>query len=101
MFMLLVFESLVQHCEGPLALCKAFAMPLSFGLGHFGLLSLERLGLLGDALLGRFQRLIELFLLTLLMPVWGDDLFTAVVGIEGTMVNHALEAVFLELAALP
>src|ERR671925_659019 len=43
----------------------------------------------------------ELLMLALLMPVRDDDLFTAVVGIEGAMVDHTLEAVFLSLAALP
>src|SRR4030095_6614300 len=43
----------------------------------------------------------ELLSGALLMPVGCDNLLTAIVGIECPMVNHALEAVFLSLAACP
>ena len=74
MFVLSLFEFLVQHRAGALALLEAFAMPFGGGLGHLGLLPLQGLGLLVDALLGRCQRLIELLLLALLMPVGADKL---------------------------
>src|ERR671935_2237930 len=76
-------------------------MPFGRGLDHLGLLRLDLLALLSNALLGRLQRLVELLSYALLMPIRAKNLFPAVVGIEGAMVNHALEAVFLSLAALP
>src|SRR5215813_650466 len=75
-------------------------MPFVLGLNHLGLLGPDLLGLLLEPLLGRLQRLVAFLLLALLMPVGSDNLLAAIVGIERTMGNHALEAIFLNLTAL-
>src|SRR6266516_7485773 len=75
---------------------------MSFGLGlcHLGLLCLGPFDLVGHPLLcGRHRRL-EVLAFALLMPVGPDDLLAAIVGLEGAMVDHAFEAVFLYLRAL-
>src|SRR5262249_15881873 len=79
---------------------ETFAMSFGRGLGYFGLLRLDRLGLRADPLLSRRQRLIELLSGALLMPVRSDNRLAPIVGIERPMVDHALEAVFLYLVAL-
>src|SRR4051812_21446261 len=98
--MLGVRELLCPDHQGALTLLQAFAMASGRGLDHFILVRLHDLGLLVHPLLGCFQRLSEFLPRTLLMPVGTHDLFTTIVGIERTMVNHALEAVFLSLTAL-
>src|SRR6266853_389622 len=98
--MLGVRELLCPDHQGALTLLQAFAMASGRGLDHFILVRLHDLGLLVHPLLGCFQRLSEFLPRTLLMPVGSHDLFTTIVGIERTMVNHALEAVFLSLTAL-
>src|SRR5262249_23748153 len=99
-FVLRVFVRLVQPGQGALTLLQAFAMPFGGGLDHLGLLRLDLRTLLINALLGRLQRVVELLTYALLMPIRADNLFATIVGIEGAMVNHALKAVFLSLAAL-
>ena len=75
-------------------------MSFGRGLGHFGLLRLDRLGLLADPLLSRRQRLIESLFRALLMPFRAANRLAHVDRIERAMVDHALEAVFLYLVAL-
>src|SRR5256885_8508345 len=75
-------------------------MPLGLRLGLLVLLSRDHLGLLGHPRMGRLQRLGELRLLALMMPV-GTEYGLATIGdIEPPMVDHALEAEFLNLVAL-
>ena len=50
--------------------------------------------------MGCLKRLIELYLLALMMPVGTANLLTTIVDIECTMVDHVLEAVLLYLVAL-
>src|SRR5947209_20190383 len=76
-------------------------MAFVHGLGHFGLLRLDRFGLLADPLLGRRQRLLELLSGALLVPVRADKRLSPIVGIVRAMVVPALEAVFLYHVALP
>jgi hypothetical protein len=76
-------------------------MPFGLGLGHLGLVSLDLLGFLGDALVRRCEGLLECGAGALLMPVRPDKFFATLVGLKCTMVNHALETVFLNLIALP
>src|SRR5262245_2905864 len=76
-------------------------MPAVLRLGHLVLVALDRLDLLGDPLLIPFKRLVEFLSSTLLMPAGAGNRFATIVGIERTMVNHALEAVFLPLVTLP
>src|SRR5262245_21720030 len=75
-------------------------MAFDLGLGHLVLFDLKCLGLVSDPLLSRLQRRIEFVAGALLMPVGADKLLSAVIGIERPMVNHTLEAVFLNLRAL-
>src|SRR5712691_11997327 len=75
-------------------------MPFVLGLGHFCLLCLERLRLVGNPLMDPLQRLFELLSLALLMPIGANDQFAAIVDLECTMVDHMLEAVFLYLVSL-
>src|SRR2546430_15026708 len=86
--------------QGLLTLLQAFAMSFGLGLCHLGLLCLERFDLVGHPLLRGRQRRLEVLAFALLMPVGTDDLLAAIVGLEGPMVNHAFEAVFLSLRAL-
>src|SRR6266581_9261447 len=74
-------------------------MSFGRGLGHLVLLGLEGLSLLVHPLVGCLQRLIELHLLALMMPVGTDPLLTPIVAIECTMVDHVLEAGLLYLVA--
>ena len=90
-----VFAFLVQHCQGALTLLQAFAMPFGRGLDHLGLVRLDLLPLRLNAPLCRLQRLVEVLSYALLMPIRAENLFTAIVGIERPIVNHALEAIFL------
>src|SRR5262245_65507378 len=76
-------------------------MAFGHGLGHFGLLRLDRLGLLADPLLGRRPRLLELLSGALLVPVRADNGLAPIVGVERAMVGHTLETVFLDLVARP
>ena len=92
-----VLQLLCQHRGGTLTLFETFAMSLPRGLGHLGQCRLECLGLLGDPLLRRRQRLIEFGARALLMPVRADHPLAAIVAIERTMVNHPLKALFLQL----
>src|SRR5512144_288773 len=74
-------------------------MPSRLGFGHLILFRFDCLSLLGNPLLSRRQRLLELLSGALVMPVGADDLLAAIVGIERPMGNHALEAVCLSLVA--
>src|SRR2546427_13214045 len=74
-------------------------MPFGLRLGHLVLLSRDHLGLLGHPRVGRLQRLGELRLLALMMPVGTAYRLATKVDIEPPMVDHALEAEFLNLVA--
>jgi len=99
-FVLGVLHRLFHAHQDVLTLLQACALPFGGGLGHLLLLRLDLLGSLVDPLLGRLQRLIELLTRAVLMPVRSDNLFTALVGIERAMVDHAFATVFLYLVAL-
>src|SRR5258708_40334390 len=75
-------------------------MPFGLGLGDLVLLGRDHLGLLGPPRVGRLQRLGELRLLALMMPVGTEYGLATIVDIEPPMVDHALEAEFLNLVAL-
>src|SRR2546428_478427 len=98
--MLGTLEFLFHPYEGLLTLLQAFTMPFGLGLGHLALLHRARFDLLVNPLLSRLQRRIELLSFALLMAVGTDDLFAAIVALECTMVDHALETVFLHLGSL-
>ena len=95
-----LLELLFQGHQGALALLQAFVMPFGLRLDHLGLLYLDGLGLLVHPLVGRLQRLIELLCLALMMPVGTDDGLATIVDIECTVVDHALEAMLLNLVTL-
>lgn len=101
MFVLCLLQRLLASCEGTPPLVEAFAMPLRLGLGHLGLLHLDLLGFLVDAFVRRCEGLLECGAGALLMPVRADKFLATLVGLERSMVNPALEAVFLNLIALP
>src|SRR6266853_5313881 len=88
---------LISKGEDPL---QAFAMSFGLGLCHLGLVFVERFDLVGPPLLSGLHRRLEVLAFALLMPVGTDDLLAAIVGLEGAMVDHAFEAVFLYLRAL-
>src|SRR2546425_12868441 len=98
--MLGTLEFLFRPCEGLLTLLQALTMPLGRGLGHLDLVHLARVDLLVNPLLSGLQRRVELLAFALLMAVGTDDLFAAIVDLECTMVDHALETVFLHLGSL-
>src|SRR6266446_5514897 len=98
--MLGTLEFLFHPCEGLLTLLQAFTMPFGRGLGHLDLVHLARVDLLVNPLLSGLQRRVELLSFALLMAVGTDDLFAAIVDLECTMVDHALETVFLHLGSL-
>src|SRR5215813_15601493 len=80
---------------------EEFDMHNVLRLDNLVLLALDRLYLLVAPLLSPFERLVEFLSSALLMPVGAGNRFATIVGIERTMVDHALEAVFLPLVALP
>src|SRR5215469_10656287 len=75
-------------------------MPFGLGLSHFVLLHLDGLDLLLHALVGTLKTLIESLSLALMMPVGTDGCLAAIVDVERPMVDHRLEAEFLNLVAL-
>src|SRR5712691_4957677 len=98
--MLGTLEFLFHPYEGVLTLLQAFTMPFGRGLGHLALLHRARFDLLVNPLLSRLPRRIALLSFALLMAVGSDDLFAAIVALECTMVDHALETVFPHLRSL-
>src|SRR6266487_5678528 len=74
-------------------------MPVCLGLGYLVLLGRDRLGFLVHPLLGALQRRVALVLLELLMPVRTQDRLATHIDIEGTMINHPLKGVFLNLGS--
>src|SRR5215831_17548452 len=75
-------------------------MPFGCGLGHLVLLGLDGLRLLVHALGCCLQRLCELLCLALMMPVGTEYGFAPIVDLEPAVVDHALEAMLLNLVAL-
>ena len=65
---------LFQGQQGAPALLQAFAMSFGRGLGHLVLLGLEGRSFLVHPLVGGLQRLSELRLLALMMPVGTENL---------------------------
>src|SRR5262249_40324460 len=100
-FVLGVLQLRCQPRQGGLTLGETFAMSFRRGHGYLVLCRFDRLSLLVDPFLSRRQRRLEFLSGALLMPVGRDHLLAAIVGMERPMVNHALEAVFLYLVALP
>src|SRR5207245_9494674 len=94
-------ELLLQGHQGVQPLLKTFTMAVGLGLRHLCLLHSERFSLLVRPLVCHLQRLVEVLSLALLVPVGTDNCLAAIVGIEGPMVNHPLEAIFLYLGSLP
>src|SRR5258705_10435482 len=73
---------------------------MGMGRGLLGLLGRDRLCLLRHPLMGRLQRLCELLFLALMMSVGTHDRLATMGDIGPTVVNHPLEAEFLNLVAL-
>ena len=70
-------------------------------LSHLLALGLKRSTLLLHPTLSRFERYPHFRLGTLLMPVGANHRLAARIDIEGAMLNHPLEGVFLKLGSSP
>ena len=86
--------------QGLLTLTRRFPCPLASDSSPLACWLVEGVGLVGQPLLSALDRGPEMGAFALLMQIGTDKLPTAIVDIERTMVNYALETVFLNLGSL-